>query len=127
MISQEDRDTLDDLLNEDTVGTFKLTKEAVYATERIIFGDYINGIDGDARPYIWIQDLKDLVKKIEGYLDDFNSGQKNPMKLIMFLDACDHVNRICRILRQPQGNGLLLGVGGSGRQSLAKLASFMSN
>ena len=42
-----------------------------------------------------------MVKKIEGYLEDYNSGQKNPMKLVMFLDACDHVSRICRILRQP--------------------------
>ncbi len=75
----------------------------------------MSGIDLEVRPYIMILDLKDMVKKIEGYLDDFNSGTKVPMKLIMFLDACDHVSRICRILRQPQGNALLLGVGGSGR------------
>lgn len=37
------------------------------------------------------------------------------MKLILFLDACDHVARIARVLRQPLGNALLLGVGGSGR------------
>lgn len=101
MISQEDRDTLDNLLNQETATAFKLSKEQVYVTERIIFCDFINGTDGENRPYIWIQDLKDFVKKIEGYLEDFNSGQKNPMKLILFLDACDHVNRICRILRQP--------------------------
>ena len=115
MISQEDRDTLDNLLNDETEKTFHLTRDQVYVSERIIFGDYLNGIEGDSRPYVWIQDLKELVKKIEGYLEDYNSGQKNPMRLIMFLDACDHVSRISRILRQPQGNGLLLGVGGSGR------------
>lgn len=43
----------------------------------------------------------------------------------MFLDACEHVSRVSRIIRQPQGNGLLLGVGGSGRQSLAKLATYI--
>lgn len=68
-----------------------------------------------------------MVKKIEEYLEDYNSSSKSPMKLILFLDACDHVARICRILRQPLGNALLLGVGGSGRQSLSRLATYISN
>jgi len=68
-----------------------------------------------------------MLKKIEEYLEDYNSFSKVPMKLIMFLDACEHVARVCRVLRQPQGNALLLGVGGSGRQSLARLATYMSS
>ena len=49
------------------------------------------------------------------------------MKLVMFLDAVDHVSRITRVIRQPLGNALLLGIGGSGRQSLSRLATFMAN
>jgi dynein heavy chain len=99
MINQQDRDTLKGLLDEEVEKVFGLTKELVYNTERIIFGDYLNGIDTENRPYIHILDLKDMVRKIEGYLEDYNAGTKHPMKLIMFLDACDHVSRICRILR----------------------------
>lgn len=49
------------------------------------------------------------------------------MKLVMFSDACEHISRIARIIRQPQGNALLLGIGGSGRQSLARMATFLTN
>ena len=65
--------------------------------------------------------------KITEYLEDYNSSVKTQMKLVMFLDACDHVSRITRVLRQPLGNALLLGVGGSGRQSLARLSTFIAD
>jgi dynein heavy chain len=62
---------------------------------------------------------------VEEYLEDYNSMSNAPMKLVMFLDAIEHVSRITRVMRLPQGNALLLGVGGSGRQSLTRLAAFM--
>jgi len=37
------------------------------------------------------------------------------MKLVMFLDACEHIARVARIIRLPNGHALLLGIGGSGR------------
>ena len=119
-------DILLDLLLVETE-KLKMKKTDIFNVERLLFGDYMAGIDGENRPYIQIEDLTLLLTKINEYLDDFNSSTKHPMKLVLFLDACDHVNRICRVLKQPQGNALLLGVGGSGRQSLSKLATFMSN
>ena len=65
------------------------------------------------------------MQTVEEYLEDYNSSSSAPMRLVMFLDAVEHVSRVSRVIRLPQGHILLLGVGGSGRQSLTRLAAHM--
>ncbi len=78
------------------------------------------------RQYAEIPDVSAALSAVEEALADHNATSKRPMPLAMFLFALEHVSRISRLMKQPGGHMLLVGVGGSGRQSLARLAAFIA-
>lgn len=50
-----------------------LEKDILLNAERLIFGDYMEGIEAENRVYAQISDTKILVEKVIEFLDEYNN------------------------------------------------------
>ena len=133
LINDEDRTWFDNLLGDKIKEHFDdISWDSIMPDEktdrRLIFGGFMDS-SAEEQEYQEIVDIKKLDTVMAEYLEEYNAdvGASMPMNLVLFADAIEHVSRISRILSLPQGNALLLGVGGSGRQSLTNLAAFVGD
>ena len=91
-------------------------------SEPLIFNNFPKGYQGE-RFYGQVT-FEETEKNVKEALRDYND-QNVEMKLVLFEDAIKHVCRVTRIVSESGGHALLVGVGGSGKQSLSKLAAFI--
>lgn len=90
----------------------------------LIYCHFAKGLSDNI--YFGVNTWADLNKLLEEAQDRYNDFMGS-MNLVLFEDAMAHVCRISRIIESSRGYGLLIGVGGSGKQSLTRLAAFISN
>eukprot|EP00931_Biecheleriopsis_adriatica_P101533 TRINITY_DN7664_c0_g1_i1.p1 TRINITY_DN7664_c0_g1~~TRINITY_DN7664_c0_g1_i1.p1 ORF type:complete len:4295 (+),score=1011.97 TRINITY_DN7664_c0_g1_i1:399-12887(+) len=96
------------------------------APEPIVFAPFSKGIQNmdDGGVYDKIKDMDRLSDLLQEAMREYDSTYA-AMDLVLFEDAMKHVAKICRIISSPSGHPLLVGVGGSGRQSLTRLSAFI--
>lgn len=127
LVSVEDRAWFDALIRRVVAQRFELDyAEIVPDGSLLLYADFARS-GSDERTYTRVTDRTQLVRTVTDFLGDYNAAHVKKMQLVMFVDAIHHVARISRVLRQPGGNALLLGVGGSGRQSLTRLAGYIAD
>jgi hypothetical protein len=70
------------------------------------------------------KDIATIRAKAEDYMQRYNDEHKvGKLELFSIDYALEHMCRISRIITQDRGSALLVGVGGSGKKSLTRLAS----
>ncbi|XP_039715557.1 dynein axonemal heavy chain 17 isoform X8 [Pteropus medius] len=124
MVDEKDQETLRRVTMASTKKFFDdLGDELLFARPNI-FCHFAQGV-GEAK-YLPVTDVAHLNKLLVDVLDSYNEVNA-VMNLVLFEDAVAHICRINRILEAPRGNALLVGVGGSGKQSLSRLAAYISS
>ena len=89
---------------------------------QLLFCDFMEA-KSDEKCYKEVEDIGRLRETAEGLLEKYNGASRKPMDLVLFDFALEHLVRVSRVLKQPESHMLLIGVGGSGRQSLSRLAA----
>ena len=115
--------------------TDDLVMEGARTTHWVDFLTELDGMeigdddDDDFRVYEPVEDMEVLRERLEFFQQQFNEDKYirgTVLDLVLFEDAMVHLMKISRIIRTKRGNALLVGVGGSGKQSLARLASYIA-
>ncbi|XP_064890575.1 dynein axonemal heavy chain 9 isoform X5 [Columba livia] len=125
MVEEKDYGTFDKIQLETVKKLYDDIEETLEQTKRMnVYCHFAKGVgEPSYRPVpTWEELNKILVEALDSY-NEVNAA----MSLVLFEDAMCHVCRINRILESPRGNALLVGVGGSGKQSLTRLAAFISS
>nr|XP_055054184.1 LOW QUALITY PROTEIN: dynein axonemal heavy chain 2 [Misgurnus anguillicaudatus] len=123
LVDHGDMETFVGLLSEKLASHFDVPYHTICPNKQPpIFGDFLR------EPHVYedLMDFKALKAYMEIQLEDYNlTPGVVPMNLVLFRDAIEHVSRVVRVISQLRGNMLLVGIGGSGRQSLTRLAAFI--
>jgi len=123
LVHIDDIAEIDKILDDSFKGFENIEKEAVFE-DPLICTSFMTYAAGAEKTYIPVANKEVLSKTLNDKLEEYNENFP-VMNLVLFLQAMEHITRITRVIDRPSGSALLIGVGGSGKQSLSKLSNFL--
>jgi dynein heavy chain len=120
LIDDADRKWFDDLIEEKLEQHLRIDPEEADELRGLLFADFL---DRNEKAYQEMDDADKVTRALGEFLAEYNMTYPAPMHLVFFADARQHLVRCARIVRQPRGNALLVGVSGVGRKSLSQMAA----
>lgn len=123
LVDQQDIEAFNKVVGDVVKKNFEGIDDNAVFVKPLIYCHFAEGLQ-DTK-YMSIKEWPRLNSLLKDAQDNYNE-LVGSMNLVLFDDAMAHICRISRILQGPRGNALLVGVGGSGKQSLARLAAFIS-
>eukprot|EP01135_Chromosphaera_perkinsii_P008555 Nk52_evm21s1400 gene=Nk52_evmTU21s1400 len=118
----EDIDKFEGLLKKTMRSQPEFGDPLILHEKPLIFSHFSEGVDIDS--YSRVQTFANLKTILDTALEGYNDSH-SMMDIVFFDDAMSHICRISRIIKGKNGHATLVGVGGSGKQSLARLAAYL--
>ena len=118
LVAEDERSWTDDMVRHIALEHFPSVDEAVALGGPILFSNWLS------KYYVPVEreQLRDFVKaRLKTFCEE-----EVDVPLILFNDVLDHVLRIDRVFRQPQGHLILIGVSGSGKTTLSRFVAWMN-
>ena len=118
LITDDERQWTEDTVNRIALENFPNIDEEAALQRPILFSNWLS------KNYVSVarDELRDFVKaRLRTFCEE-----ELDVPLILFNDVLEHVLRIDRVFRQPQGHLILIGVSGSGKTTLSRFVAWMN-
>jgi len=131
LVCEADRELVEGLLasvvlaNKASVGPFADLGAEEMAPSSLLFCNFAEAGSADYSPVLSRAKVQTSLTEIIELYNQANS-KRQLRGLQLFTYMIEHLSRISRIILKPQGHGLLVSLGGNGRSTLAKLATFIN-
>ena len=124
LINEGDRTHMIQTIYEIAKNVLKVKEEmsAIFYDQPLVWTDILKGYgtDSSGRSYQEATSMVQITAALRTFTDMYKS------QVVLFKEAIEHILRIVRVMRQPSGHMLLVGMGGTGKRTAAKFAAFVA-